>query len=311
MSFRLTYKKTRFPLRNLLENVMLALVAALLLHSCSSPKEAKTGTRSLAGDSIMNYLRGGNNYKGISLEKSWSSAYAWPFIVMDPPDHNFFFNPYNNGRSGAEYSVSGEVVDGSVERRQMMELGKKYQMHPDKSKYAAELNKKYSKLMQKREKRINRKLKFLKELYTYLSIGNIKKFNRQCQRHCSNMVLHELRDLCKTTENDTPFWYLFCNPEEQAPKKIQICHIKYSDHNVAGLKQFYPIIYGDSTKWNNDKIPYSDADARWYLVTLDKSPLLLRLEGTGSFILITGIINPAMNLAYCETSADIIPRMGL
>ncbi len=134
---------------------------------------------------------------------------------------------------------------------------------------------------------------------------------RQCQRHSSNMVLHELRSIGRKGEGGTPFWRFFCNPKEQAPEKIQICHIKYSDHSVPGLKNIYPVIYGDSTKWNNDKIPYCDADARWYLVTLDKDPVFLRLEGTGNFTLITGIINPAMNIAYCEKMADIIPRMGL
>ncbi len=290
---------------------IVCLGTIISLISCSTAKDTKTAKTRLSENVIIDYLRGGNNYNGISLGKSWSEAYSWPGITMDPPDHNFFFSPYSNYRRGAEYAVSGEVVDGPVERRRMMDLCKKYWKYPEKSKYAAQLGKEYGKLMQKRENRINRKLKFLKELYTYLSTDNIKNFNRQCQRHSSNMVLHELRSIGRKGEGGTPFWRFFCNPKEQAPEKIQICHIKYSDHSVPGLKHIYPVIYGDSTKWNNDKIPYCDADARWYLVTLDKEPVFLRLEGTGNFILITGIINPAMNIAYCEKKADIIPRMGL
>ena len=282
------------------------LGTCFLSFSCSSTQNTKITGDTLAGDSIVKYSVGSSNYVRTS-----SIISSWPSGMADGIDKDLITpsvtNIDNRFSTIPAFSVSNEVVDGPAERNRMRKLRNKFHKHPEKKeKYTMLLNREYNKLMQKRETRIHRKLDFLKEMYTCLSNGNLKNFNRICRKHSTNMMLHELKSISKDEENGTPLWFLFCNPGNDFPNKIQICHIKYSDHIVPGLKQFYPIIYGDSTKWNNDKIPYSDADARWYLVTLDKDPIFLRLEGTGKFVLITGIINPAMQLAYCDPFDSII-----
>ncbi len=274
-----------------------------LTSSCTSVKSIKSTGSTLAGDTVVKYLTGANNYYGTSLASSWpeiysSSPYSLNSGLVRPPNSNSHTTPYARSY-GTRYSVSNEVIDGPAERIRMRKLCNKFHKYPRKrEKYTILLNKEYDKLIQRRETRISRKLDFLKELYTSLSNGDFNKFNRTCRRHCTNMMLRELKNISEDEENGIQLWYQFCNPEKQLPNKIQICHIKYSDYSVPGLKQFYPIIYGDSSKWKYDRVPYCDADARWYLVTLDKDPIFVRLEGTGSFILITGIINPAMQLVY-------------
>ena len=267
--------------------------------SCSSMRNTEIAGDTLAGDSIVKYSVGSSNYGRTSIRDSWPAGMA------DGIDKDLITPSVNNisNRSSTipAFSVSNEVVDGPAERNRMRKLRNKFHKHPEKKeKYTMLLNREYDKLMQKRETRIHKKILFLKEMYAGFSEEDFDKFNRLCKRHCTNMMLNGLKRLSKEKAYNGPLWNLFCNPKRQKPEKTRIYHIKYSDHNTPGLKDIYPIIYGDSTKWDNDKVPYCDADARWYLVALDNDPIFLRLEGTGNFILITGIINPAMDLAYCD-----------
>ena len=265
--------------------------ACCLLPSCSTSKHMAEGT-----GPAVEYDNQYSNYKGLDISK------ATPYTSTN--DLNFGVN-YHLPSSlfsyhGTQFAVGQEVVNGPAERNRMARLQKKLAKHPEqKEKYMALISKKYYKLMQKREKRIQQKLEFLNELYSNITNNDYEKFGSQCKRHCANRVLENLNEICKATysRETVPFWYLFSDKETYKPQDIKIRHIRYSDYNRPELKDYYKFMYGDSTHWENDAIPFTDADARWYQVKLGKQPIFLRLEGTGKFVLITGLINPKIKLA--------------
>ena len=196
-------------------------------------------------------------------------------------------------------TLASEIVDGEAERADMARLQRKMANHPEKKdKYVDLINKKYNELMQNREERISYKLKFLNGLYSNITKHDFENFGKQCKKHCSNELAYILKYVCKENRTTIPFWSLFCNGDEQEQTEIKTNHIKYNDYDKPELKNVYRLMYNRNCALKEyDAIPFSDADARWYQVTLGKQPIFLRLEGTGKFVLITGLINPQLNLA--------------
>ena len=206
------------------------------------------------------------------------------------------------GNTGTLYKTSGvgdEEEKAYTQHVTVDNLEYLKKMFPSKkAKYERKLQKLISKMQKERTERYQRRMNFLKTFYTDLNKADGKTLSRKYKKHCYYLVYNPIKkrnkQLGRNTKED--IWKMFSDGERHKEEELSFSHLD-SNHTDNENEAYVRFMFGDETQRNKDTIPYCDADQKWYKVSMGKNIVMVKLTGMSKNIKITGLINPARNIA--------------
>ena len=210
-------------------------------------------------------------------------------------------SPYG-GHLSFPFALSEEYVQSNNQRRYMDELCYHKERFPAKSgKYEQKIQKFKKKMAEQREERNSRRLDFLKQFYADLNSKDITTLSRKYKKHCSDALYKPMSKYAEKhfDNKKDDLWNMFNVTTEQTGDNRTFTHLKYSDwYNLP--KGYAEFMFGDSTCTRKDNIPYCDTDQKWYKVQTGNDYVMVKMEGMGKFIWMSGLINPQKSIAIKE-----------
>lgn len=210
-------------------------------------------------------------------------------------------SPYG-GHLSFPFALSEEYVQSNDQRRYMDELCYHKERFPAKrEKYEQKIQKFKAKMEQQREERNLHRMNFLKKFYGDLSNGDATKLSKKYRKHCADALYKPMMEYAEKhfDNKSNDIWNMFNSTTGQTGANYTFTHLKYSDwHNLP--KGYAEFMFGNSTCVKKDNIPYCDTDQKWYKVQTGSDYVMVRLEGMGKFVWMSGLINPQKRIAIKE-----------
>lgn len=210
-------------------------------------------------------------------------------------------SPYG-GHLSFPFALSEEYVQSNDQRRYMDELCYHKERFPAKrEKYEQKIQKFKAKMEQQREERNLHRMNFLKKFYGDLSNGDATKLSKKYRKHCADALYKPMMEYAEKhfDNKSNDIWNMFNGTTGQTGANYTFTHLKYSDwHNLP--KGYAEFMFGNSTCVKKDNIPYCDTDQKWYKVQTGSDYVMVRLEGMGKFVWMSGLINPQKRIAIKE-----------
>ncbi len=210
-------------------------------------------------------------------------------------------SPYG-GHLSFPFALSEEYVQSNNQHRYMDELCYHKERFPANSgKYEQKIQKFKEKMEQQREERNLHRMNFLKKFYGDLNNEDATKLSRKYRKYCADALYKPMMEYAKKhfDNKSNGLWSMFNTAKEQTGASSTFTHLKYSDwHNLP--KGYVEFMFGDSTCIKKDNIPYCDMDQKWYKVQTGNEYVMVRLEGLGKIVWMSGLINPQKRIAIKE-----------
>ena len=234
-----------------------------------------------------------SQYRYASLQGAGKTAdIAFPSCETTGISERYFYSQDSNDER--EYMA---------EKQQIFSLLQKIDNQIDVDKNKVLLEKEKNLLSQRCNERITSRLSFLHEFY--VDINNLKKndFDKKYKKHCSKNLLKGINILYKKMNignADGYAWIVFNN--EQNTQDLSITHLNGQWQSLD--KQLADFIYGaDTIRINSYKYAYYNKEDKWYHVGMGDNNVLVKVEGEGKHIAITGVVNPILNV-WIKTQYD-------
>ena len=152
-------------------------------------------------------------------------------------------------------------------------------------------------LRTQKDERVATRAEFLRGFYEDLYTLSAKSFFDKYQKHCSRELLKRLNftyKLMHETNQDGYAWVAFTDNRRHSAEDFSFSHLDYKFDTLD--KPYFDCMYQDIYWLREDPFPYYDREDKWYKVRMGDSDVMVKVEGLGKRIAITGVINSAMNV---------------
>ena len=220
-----------------------------------------------------------------------------PWMIMSPSaagadaHENFeLMHVYSNG-------ISRFADIESYEKSRIDEYKRKitYASEPKKEKYKQQLKQYIASLQNQFKKNTNGRMLFLQKFYSDLYQLTNKEFTKKYKRHCSRDILDELKYKYRLYHGRKGYaWNIFTDNEKHAASEFRFAYLNGNPDNVTD-KQEALFMFGDSVKRKEPEYRYTNAEDKWYRVSMGNHYVMVQVEGVGKDMLVTGISNPYTN----------------
>lgn len=201
------------------------------------------------------------------------------------------FNPFNGTDEISEKEYYKALFKDQDELNQL-----EYKMltRPKKAAYYKQkLQDKVDEMYRQREDRGQARKQFLQQFYTDLYQLPEADFTQKYRRTCSADIVRSLRAGYEATHGGQKgqYWGYFTDGLQHNRINLRIILLSRKDRTYVG-ERAWTYIYPEEGSYAADKgYPYAERDAMWYAVDIGSEPILVKVEGEGKGMMITGIYN--------------------
>lgn len=196
------------------------------------------------------------------------------------PGYGNYQEHVERGRFLSPLVVDDADKDYKDEIRPIVKLEHMKKSSPDNpEKYDRMLAEEVKKMSVKRDNRIKQRLEFIQGFYDDLFKFSVKDFTHKYKKHCSETIVGTMQYLYQKNHKDKGLsWVIFC------------------DNKVHGSNDFEISQQDGQSIDSNEKYPFSWLDNPFYQVRVNGQNIVLKVEGKGKKIIITGIANPFFDI---------------
>ena len=218
------------------------------------------------------------------------------YIYDSPTGNDIGF--YRMNKRIESYEDYLEVKDEMEERTYIGQLNDKKSSSPSsRAKYEQQLKEFKTQLQTKYKDRTHARLLFLQKFYSDLYQLTNKEFTKKYKKNCSRDILDELKYKYRLHHGRKGYaWNVFTDNEKHAASEFRFAYLNGNPENVAD-KQEALFMFGDSVRHKEPEYRYTNAEDKWYRVSMGRHYVMVQVEGEGKDMLVTGISNP-----YTRTS---------
>lgn len=203
-------------------------------------------------------------------------------------------NCYTFGR----FSSDDEYLQFRAEQKYVNKLENNISQNIDVNKNKSKLQQFSEDLQLQCNKRVSARMDFLRDFYTDIYSLNGNAIYDKYKKHCTRELLKRLKNtynLAHETDKGGYSWVVFTDNKFHKAGDFSFSHLNGQWENLD--KDFADFMYGEDKTWLNEHpYPYYNKEDKWYKVRMGDNNVMVKVEGLGKRIAITGVINPAMNV---------------
>ena len=231
---------------------------------------------------------------------NYSISTPWQILSPNAPALNIYeaFDGLAHRGGDAESSYLLKRT-GDNDRWRINRLKQKIASAPPSKriKYKQQLQQYTTALQNQFEKNTNDRMLFLQKFYSDLYKLTNKEFTKKYRKYCSRSILDEAKFKYRIHHGEKGYaWNIFTDNEMHIASDFHITYLDGNPENVAD-KQEALFMFGDSVRHKEPEYRYTNAEDKWYRVSMGRHYVMVQVEGEGKDMLVTGISNP-----YTRTS---------
>jgi hypothetical protein len=219
-----------------------------------------------------------------------------PDYAIPPSGGQKDFDMLNERIHYTDSYMEGETI--REEEGYIKMLNEKMNSSPSSmAKYKQKLNEFKNQLQTKYKNRTHARLLFLQKFYSDLYQLTNQDFTKKYKKHCSRDILDELKYKYRLHHGKKGYaWTVFTDNEKHAPSEFRFTYLDGNPEQVADKYEAL-FMFGDSVRHKEPEYRYTNAEDKWYRVSMGRHYVMVQVEGEGKDMLVTGISNP-----YTRTS---------